>query len=168
MTADEWSELFDLMCQQFGRDPDPNLATTWLDQLEARLSDDEIRAGVFHIIYAHRFWPSIKQVVEAATGSDTTSRAADQWDIVQQIMGNRRKGPELMEELDDTARKVVSTMGGPPELAKTKLDDVDYRRKEFFDRYADFADAPGREELPPMTDEGRQVVTDAMSGELEP
>lgn len=163
MTNEEWSDLFYKICQQFNRDMDADLAAEWLDQLEQRLSDAEIRAGVRQVIYANKYWPSIKEVVDASRG-DEEERALEQWEFCHQIMQDSRRADSVLEKMDAEGQRVVRMMGGVRQLTRTKLDEVQWRRKEFLNLYGSAAEAAERDQLPPMTDEGRQQLRDATSG----
>lgn len=165
MTPETWGQLWGLMCERFGKEPSADLAATYFDMLEARLSDAEIEHGVQVVLYEDTYWPSPSRIVEAAGGEeDAEARALEAWDkILLMAKDWRRAKPN--EVLDDRGLRALRQVGTVKSLAMMNTDDLAFRRRDFISAFkVDTAtDAEDHDALP-SDKRSRKLIDDTASG----
>lgn len=156
--ANEWAVLV----ERFGKYRDSELmAKRYLEHLSPRLSTDEFVAAARHLFATSEFFPRPQDFIDVA-GRSRQAVAQDDWEHCQRAMRGDRTA---YQRLSDEGRRVVRMMGGLDRLRMTKLGQIDWRRKEFLELHG--SRGPDVERLPPMTEDGRKLIEDALAGRLE-
>lgn len=157
----EWA----LLCERFrmtgGQEPSQLMMRRYYEYLSPRM-DTEVFVAAARQVYAEReFFPRPVDFVEAAgPGED---RGAVEWEKVSKLL--RNSGSPL-DSLDEPARRAVRAMGGLFRIGE-RASELHFRRREFLEHYAAYADPGNVPALPPVSEEGRRLIRQAMSGELE-
>lgn len=160
-----WADL----CERFrmtGEDePSQRQLKRYYRYLSERMDTDTFERAA-EVVWAEReFFPKPSDFMDAAETPE--GAALEQWELCHQIMQDSRRAHELLERMDAEGQRVVRMMGGVRQLTRTQLDEVQWRRKEFMRLYGTASVAAGREQIPPMSDDGKRIVEDAMAGRLE-
>jgi len=155
MKTVEWTELFGLMAERFGRDPSPELAAWYLEKLEENLSDDQIRAGVDRVMGMDTYFPGPARIVEAVErGASVEALALEAWSEI--IEGHDRPKEFRASQISEPARKALTSIGGIHAVSGLSATDVLHARRAFleaFEVYDDDAEQlPGSGEPPRIGD----------------
>lgn len=136
----------------------------YYQSVSERLSTEEFKVAARKLFDSAEFFPKPDDFVEVVRG-DTETRALKAWETVDQVVRERADRDELPEE----AKRTVRLMGGMRKLRMTRDENWPHRRREFLNLYGDGEEIERREreELPPMTEAGRNLVEQAVAGELE-
>lgn len=162
--AREWAE----MDQHFPGDRAESEARRYYRHLNERMDTETFVAAADALYTGPReHFPEPFHFIEAAGGvANPKERALEQQEIVQELMRDWRRAD--LDRLDETAKRAVKSVGGIKTLALAPTDKVKWKLKTFRENYVTMATGEARrDELPPMTEEGRRLVTDAIEGELE-
>jgi hypothetical protein len=147
MDAAEWSDLWGELEGRFGTERPGDTGALYLELLERRLEDDEIRLAVRRSVYADRFFPSPAELVAHAQQEDP-ARPYEDWRVVVEaanaqrtlargVTSGTRKEREAHEALDAfrslpaPALKAASILGGLIVIGAADGDGVSYLRSEF-------------------------------------
>lgn len=152
-----FSDWWALLQDRFGTEKPATVAAFYHRTLESQLTLAELEKAMAEVAYANAYFPSPKEIVEAAHGSDEV-QAAEQWKICQRVM---RGHPEDLERMSPAGRKTVELLGGAYRLGLTKLDAVPFIRKEFMRLHGHATEIHRREsgeKLPPWSKEGREIA----------
>lgn len=162
MRTVEWTELFGLMAERFGRDPSPELAAWYLEKLEKSLSDDQIRVGVDRVMGMDTYFPGPARIVEVVEReASVEALALEAW---SEIIERRDRPKEFRpSQVSKPARKALTSIGGIHALAGLSATDALHARRAFlgaFEVYHDDADQlPGSDELPRIEGDGSLTRT---------
>lgn len=163
----EWADL----CERFrltGEDePSQRQMKRYYSYLSERMDTDSFREASEAVWARREFFPKPTDFVEAVQG-DAEERAHEVWDAVLEMASDWRNA-RPSEVLDEAGQKALRQVGGVKKLALMDKADLDFRRKDFIAAYrvtSSRSEATG--DLVPMTDDGEQLVEDAMAGRLNP
>lgn len=132
------------------------LAAFYLAALD-HLTDEQLEANVRDVLINDEYFPPVKRLMGRKTSS-----AAEAWEDLAPLLRDTSQG---IGRLSVPARRAVLAMGGLRAIGERNAD-LPFRRREFMDLYQHYAEATERDELPPITEAGRALVRDAMSGNL--
>lgn len=133
-------------------------------QISDKLTTEAFEAACVQILGENDFFPKWTDFVPERSEEEIKAEALEQWEVVRAAMSNSRD--PLPEETTEETRRVVKLLGGLPKLGQTPLDEIQWVEKRFMEHYGTMAEKGEREQLPPMTDQGRELVEDAMAGRL--
>jgi len=134
------------------------LAATYYQHVQ-HMEDDAFRAAVTRVLTHEDYFPRIAKL------SNTTSielEAAEQWEKVTRLL---RNFSSPLDSLDEPAQRAVRQMGGLSVIG-ADVEQLHWRRREFMELYESAA-APERDALPPMSEDGKKLIQQAMAGKLE-
>lgn len=141
--AEKWRELND----RFGVDRSGNVRDRYYEQINTRLSEDEFLAGVARVFYANTYFPSPKEIVDAARGGDHRRRLAhEDWlTITDALLSPSRAEEGWRDDLSEAGRKALDLIGGV--RAVKRAERINLLRKDFVECHRDYAppDAPPRD-----------------------
>lgn len=161
MTTDEWETLWGMLCERFNRDAGPELGVFYLNALEAKLDDEQIRRGVEQVLYENTYWPSPKELVDAGQRDEGVD-AEEDWRRVVTLMeaqGAKEAYPEDEERPSDRAMEALASIGGVAALLNCRPANFHRMREAFHSAYEAGAPAPSPPALPEMTDAGERLVS---------
>lgn len=154
----EWAVL----CERFGKyDGSRVIAKRYFEHLSPRLSTEEFVSAARKLFAESEFFPKPADFVEAVGRGGRALAEAD-WEHAHALMWG---DDSAYEKLSEEGKRAVKLMGGRYRLKSTHVDEAKWRRREFLELH-EYAGAPEREALPPMTDGGRKLIRDAMAGRL--
>lgn len=151
-----------LLCERFNREPSDVMTQMYYRTLSARMSTEEFQHAAQRIFNEREFWPKPADFYTEADRGDPEATALEQWEVVHSIM--RGFGGE--ERLTAEGKRVVAMLGGERKLRNTKLDEVQFVRRDFLKLYGD-AQAIAQRETRPLiqaNEEGQAITAAAMAG----
>lgn len=129
--------------------------------LSERMGTAAFERACIEILGSREYFPPWRAFLEAVDG-DSESEAMAAWERVMEMAKDwRRADPN--EELDEAGQRALRQVGGIRRLAMADASELPFRRKDFL---AAYQAGPSRErdELPPMTEQGREQLAAAAEG----
>ena len=145
---DEWTVL----CERFGKDRSRLIARRYFEYLTERLTTEEFVAAAKHLFAAREFFPRPVDFVSAA-GADQRDALRD-WELCQAVMEG---GRDALLQMSDEGQRVARLLGGREKLRMTRVDKIDFVRRDFLALYRAGDELPP-DRLPPMSEGARKLV----------
>ena len=141
----KFAEIFTLTCLTYEKQVTQELMRLYFKVLGEYPIEIVEAAFMSHLKCPDRgqYWPKPADIISKISGTRmqltaiNESRAAEAWKIVHSAI--IRGTPYQSLGLDDsTALRAIQALGGWPSLCMMKIDDEQWRRKEFIQHYCNF------------------------------
>lgn len=167
---DVFTEWMGELDDHFPGDRSERIIAVYWRALSGRMDTEAFETACVRILGERDYFPPWKAFVEAVRG-DAEEGAIEAWDRVLEMAKDWRNA-KPSEVLSEAGQKALRQVGGVKKLALMDREDLDFRRNDFIGAYRAAAASVERQrdELPPMSDEGREVIDRAGAGmkSLEP
>ena len=157
----EWA----VICERFNRDPSHVLAARYFQALSPRMTTEEFLAAARVVFEEQTFFPRPMDFIEAIRPS-VEAEALAQWELCDQVMAGSTKA---LERMSPAGRRTAQLLGGTDRLRNTRLNDVQFVRRDFMKLFGDAEEIYRREAQPtalPVSDQAREVLAGAVPGLL--
>jgi hypothetical protein len=118
----------DLLTKRFEKRLDRDIAKLWQTYLNAQLTEEQFMYAIELSVLESRFFPTAKQLVEFALGSDE-QRAAQDWEICLKAASQNKRSSEL--NLPEAALYALEAVGGLNGLGYCNEEAQPWKKKEF-------------------------------------
>ena len=154
----EWA----VICERCNRDPSQVLAARYYQSLSPRMTTDEFRVAARVVFEECEFLPPVAAFIEAIRPS-VEADAMEQWELCEHVMSG---STTALERMSPAGRRTVGLLGGMDRLRNTRLNDVQFVRRDFMKLFGDAEEIHRREkqaELPAPA-EASQIVGELVPG----
>lgn len=154
-----FTEKWALLNERFGEDKPAEVRDLYYEQIDARLSEAEFVRGVKRVAYANRFFPSPKEIVDAARGGDERRRLAhDDWLVIHgALLGPGRAEDGWTDDLSEAGRKALDLIGGVSAVKNVRKGRVNLLRKDFVRCHRDLAPPDAHRPTLPEREEPKAI-----------
>ena len=119
----EWA----VICERCNRDPSQVLSARYYQSLSPRMTTDEFRVAARVVFEECEFLPPVAAFIEAIRPS-VEADAMEQWELCRQVMAGSTKA---LTRMNPAGRRTVDLLGGMDRLRNTRLNDVQFVRRDF-------------------------------------
>lgn len=164
LSLETFVEGWNLLLERFDEERPSEVRDLYYEQVAARLSEDEFRRGVRRVSYSNRFFPSPKEIVDAARGGDERRRLAhEDWLVVNEaLLGPGRAEQGWTDELSEAGQKALDLIGGVSAVKNVRRGRVNLLRKDFVRCHRDLAPPDSPRPLP--GDDERPAIEGEVEG----
>lgn len=117
-----------LLCNHFDRQLQPEVVRIWKEYFDKKLTTSQFEAAVTTLLLESRFFPTAKELVEAAKGSDDVI-AQGEWEKCLAAAARGESANAL--GLSPQGQFALRSIGGVYQLGLTEESKHDWKRKEF-------------------------------------
>ena len=153
----EWA----VICERCNRDPSQVLAARYYQSLSPRMTTDEFRVAARVVFEECEFLPPVAAFI-AAIRPSVEAEALEQWERCEHVMGGSK---QALMRMSPTGRRTVQLLGGIDRLRNTKLDELQFVRRDFLKLFGDAEEIHRRENQPtalPVSDQARKILASAV------
>ncbi len=153
----EWA----VICERCNRDPSQVLAARYYQSLSPRMTTDEFRVAARVVFEECEFLPPVAAFI-AAIRPSVEAEALEQWERCEHVMGGSK---QALMRMSPTGRRTVQLLGGIDRLRNTKLDEIQFVRRDFLKLFGDAEEIHRRETEPtalPVSDEAKGILASAV------
>ena len=119
----EWA----VICERHNRDPSQVLAARYYQSLSPRMTTEEFRAAARVVFEEREFFPRPVDFIDAIRPS-VEAEALEQWELCERVMAGSK---EAFMHMSPAGRRTVDLLGGTDRLHNTRLNDVQFVRRDF-------------------------------------
>ncbi len=157
----EFNRAWKTLCRRFNRDLDGEEAAMYHKWLSERMDTDRFLEAARHLWATCKFFPAPVEFLEAVRPS-VEAEALEQWERCEHVMGGSK---QALMRMSPTGRRTVQLLGGIDRLRNTKLDELQFVRRDFLKLFGDAEEIHRRENQPtalPVSDEARKILASAV------
>ena len=158
---EQFNRAWRMLCKRLRRDLDAEEAADYRAWLSERMDTDRFLEAVRHLWATCKFFPEPAAFVEAIRPS-VEAEALEQWELCGQVMTGSR---EALMRMSPAGRRTVQLLGGMDQLRNTKLDEVQFVRRDFLKLFGDAEEIYRREKQRtalPLSDKAKEILASAV------
>ena len=157
----EFNRAWKTLCRRLNRDLDAEEAADYRAWLSERMDTDQFLEAARHLWATCKFFPEPAAFIEAIRPS-VEADAMEQWELCEQVMAGSTKA---LTRMSPAGRRTAQLLGGMDRLRNTKLDEIQFVRRDFLKLFGDAEEIHRRETEPtalPVSDQAKEILASAV------